>query len=86
MPELPSLKGRFFSVALCCDCWDRLNPERRMDAERRAQLEWEIALATASWDKDDVANNRCAACDENVHAGIFVRVNVQSLRAMRPKE
>ncbi len=85
MLELPNLRGRFFNVPLCCDCWDRLNPERKLDPARRAELDAQVAKATEGWDKDQVADNRCAACDENVHAGIFVRVNVASLRAMRPR-
>ena len=84
MREMPTLKGRWFNVALCVDCWDRCNPERKCDPERRAQLESDLAELTKDWDKDDIANNRCAACDEVPHAGIFVRVTVESLRKMRP--
>lgn len=80
----PTLRGLWFNVALCCDCWDRLNPDRRLDPARKAAMEREIAATFAAADKDDIARNRCAACDEQPHAGIFVRVTVKSLRAMRP--
>lgn len=85
MPDIPSLKGRWFNVALCADCWDRLNPDRKLDAERRVAIEQMIAVAFKDADKDWIAENRCAACDEQPHAGIYVRVNVETLRAMRPK-
>jgi hypothetical protein len=84
MRELPTLKDRWFAVALCCACWDRLNPDRKLEPERRAQMEADLAERCADCDKDDIVANRCAACDEQVHAGIYVRVNVQTLRAMRP--
>jgi hypothetical protein len=83
--DIPNLKGRFFNVALCADCWDRLNPERKMQPEQRQQTAAHIAEKFKDADKDDIANNRCAACDEQPHWGIFVRVNIESLRAMRPK-
>lgn len=85
MEEIPNLKGRYFNVALCLDCWDRCNPDRKADAERRADIETRLREATKDWDKDDVAANRCPVCDENVHAGIYVRVNVEKLRSMRPR-
>ncbi len=85
MPELPSLKGRWFNVGLCCACWDRLNPDRKLEPERRASIEAEIAESAAALDKSELFDNRCAACEETVHAGIFVRANLETLRAMRPK-
>lgn len=85
MEPLPTLKGRYFNVPICVDCWDRCNPERKATPERRAELETNLREFTAGWDKDDIAANRCPVCDENVHMGIYVRVTTQSLRAMRPK-
>lgn len=82
---MPNLRGRWFNVALCCDCWDRLNPDRAMSPEHKAELEATVLAAFKTADKDDVAANRCAACEEQPDAGIFVRVNVQMLRDMRPK-
>lgn len=84
-PALPSLVGRYFNVGLCCACWDRLNPERKLEPERRAQMESEIAETWSKFDKGDIVVNRCAACEETVHAGILVRVNLERLREMRPK-
>lgn len=85
MPELPSLKGRWFAVGLCCACWDRLNPDRKLEPERRASIEAELAEVTANWDAGEVFENRCAVCEETAHAGIFVRSNLETLRAMRLK-
>lgn len=83
--DYPSLRGRWFNVALCCDCWDRLNPDRKLEPERKRAIEAELCATHADVDKDFIADNRCAACDENIHAGIFVRVTVETLRAMRPQ-
>jgi hypothetical protein len=84
MPELPSLKGRYFIVGLCCDCWDRCNADRKLDPERRAAIEEQVAEQTRNFDKDDLADNRCPVCDENINAGIYVRVTPETLRKMRP--
>ncbi len=83
--EIPTLKGRFFNVALCADCWDRLNPDRKMQDDQRSATHDHIAAQCEGKDKDFLADNRCAACDEQPHWGIYVRVNVESLRAMRPR-
>lgn len=82
--EIPTLKGRFFNVALCADCWDRLHPDRKMPEDQRRDTHERICDAYAEADKDDIANNRCAACDEQPHWGISVRVDVARLRSMRP--
>ncbi len=81
---MPTLRGRWFNVALCCDCWNRLNPDRAMEPERQRAAEAYVVKEFASSDKDDIAGNRCAACEEVPHAGIYVRVNVETLRKMRP--
>lgn len=85
MPDMPSLKGRFFNVGLCCACWDACNPDRQLEPERRASIEAQVAEGTKDFDKDDLAINRCPVCDENLNAGIFVRVSPESLRALRVK-
>lgn len=85
--EIPTLRGRWFNVALCADCWDRINPDRKMgEDQRRDQHERMCDMyCRPEIDKDDIAMNRCAACDEQPHWGIWVRVNVEKLREMRPK-
>lgn len=84
--DIPTLRGRWFNVALCADCWDRLNPDRKMPEDQRRDTHERICAAYQHDDKDVIADNRCAACDEQPHWGIYVRVNVETLRAMRPHE
>lgn len=83
--EIPNLRGRFFNVALCADCWDIVNPERKMADDQRRDTHERICNAYQGQDTDVVADNRCPVCDEQPHWGIYVRVNVEKLREMRKK-
>lgn len=85
---MPTLRGRWFNVAICCECWDRLNPDRKMEPGRKQATELAIIADWAQLNTDErkelLVANRCAACEEVPHAGIFIRVTVEKLRAMRP--
>jgi cytochrome c5 len=83
MTELPSIKGRWINAAMCCACWDALNPDRKLEPERRAAIEAEIAESTKELDKNDLFANRCVVCEETVHAGIFIRATTDTLREKR---
>lgn len=82
---LPSLKGRWFNVGLCCACWDACNPDRKLEPDRRKEIEARLAADTADFDKDDLAAHRCPVCDESLNAGIYVRVTPETLRELRKK-
>jgi hypothetical protein len=82
--DMPTLRGRWFNVALCCDCWNRLNPDRAMEPERQRSIEALIVKTFADAEKDAIRDNCCAACEEVPHAGIYVRTTVEALRKMRP--
>jgi hypothetical protein len=75
----------FKTFALCVDCWHVARPERPAPTEQRQRMAEDRAKAEATLSDDEQWENRCPCCEERIHDGIYVRMRLEELRALRAK-